>query len=263
MQIKVNKPFISVIINCHNGEKYLSRSIKSILSQSYKNFEIVFFDNMSYDKSKIIIKSFKDKRIKYFKSKFFLNLYQARNQAISKAKGKYICFCDCDDWWIKHKLRIQVNFIKNKKKINFIYSNLKIFNEKTKKSYLYFKKMPSGNITQNLIDDYKLGILSVFMNKKLFKKNKFNQKYNIIGDFDFFLKLSLKEEFFCINKPLAFYRIHDTNLSKKNNLYIKEMNHWFIKNAIYFKNLKYSLIKLRFMYFKLRFKVFISQFLPY
>ena len=81
MQIKVNKPFISVIINCHNGEKYLSRSIKSILRQSYKNFEIVFFDNMSYDKSKIIIKSFKDKRIKYFKSKFFLNLYQARNQA--------------------------------------------------------------------------------------------------------------------------------------------------------------------------------------
>ena len=88
---------------------------------------------------------------------------------------------------MKNKLMKQLNYLKKNKKVNFIFSNLNIYNEKTKKSFLYFKKMPSGNITQALLNDYKIGIGSVFMNKKLFKNDKFNNKYNIIGDFDFFL----------------------------------------------------------------------------
>ena len=57
------RPLISVIINCHNGENYLSECIKSVLSQTYKNWEIIFFDNNSSDKSVKILNSFKDKRI--------------------------------------------------------------------------------------------------------------------------------------------------------------------------------------------------------
>lgn len=246
-------------MNCHNGEKFLNQSIKSIINQSFKDWELIFFDNQSKDKTKTIAKKFKDKRIRYFKSDLFLNLYEARNKAISKARGQFICFCDCDDWWIRDKLLIQVNFIKKKKNINFIYSNLKVYNEKTKKTSLYFKKMPSGKITQNLLDNYKLGILSVFMSKKLFKNNKFNKKYNIIGDFDFFIKLSLKEKFYCIDKPLAFYRNHDTNFSKKIGLYTKEMDYWVSKNLSKFKRLNYSLKKFRFMFFKLKFKNIIKQ----
>ena len=59
-------PLVSVIVNCHNGEKYLSKSINSILNQTYKNLEIIFCNNKSKDNSEKILKSFKDKRIKYF-----------------------------------------------------------------------------------------------------------------------------------------------------------------------------------------------------
>jgi len=252
------KTLISVIINCYNGEKYLSKCIKSILNQSYKNFEIIFFDNMSIDKSKIIVRRFKDKRIRYFKSKKFLSLYEARNQAISKAKGKYICFCDYDDWWTKNKIKKQINYIKKNKKVNFVFSNLNIYNEKTKKSFLYFKTMPSGKITQTLLNDYRIGIGSVFMSKKLFKDNKFDKRYNIIGDFDFFLKLSLNEKFYCIQEPLAFYRHHDVNFSKKINLFAEEMDHWIDKNSSKFKKLNYSLKRFKFNYYKLKFKQFIN-----
>ena len=69
-------PLVSVIMNCHNGEKYLNESIKSLMSQTYKNRELIFWDNKSFDNSKKIIKKFKDKRIKYFKSEKFYNLYQ-------------------------------------------------------------------------------------------------------------------------------------------------------------------------------------------
>ena len=68
--IKKNKtPLISILMNCHNGEKYLVHSVRSILQQTYRNWELVFFDNVSNDNSKKIIKSFKDKRIRIFSSK--------------------------------------------------------------------------------------------------------------------------------------------------------------------------------------------------
>ena len=67
---------ISVIVNCHNGEKYLSKCIVSILNQKYANLEIIFYDNFSNDRSKEIISTFEDKRIKYFYSNSKQSLYQ-------------------------------------------------------------------------------------------------------------------------------------------------------------------------------------------
>ena len=125
-------PFISVIVNCHNGEKYLVHCIKSILNQNYKNFEIIFWDNCSTDSSKKIINGFKDKRLKKFYSKKFQKLYVARNLAIKKSSGRYLTFLDVDDIWKKNKLLEQVKVLKKNKNIKIIYSNYIINNEKKK-----------------------------------------------------------------------------------------------------------------------------------
>ena len=73
-KIKKKKNYlISVIMNCHNGEKYLDQSIRSVLNQSYENWELIFFNNSSKDKSKNIINNYlQDKRIKYFSSLSYL-----------------------------------------------------------------------------------------------------------------------------------------------------------------------------------------------
>ena len=68
-------------MNCRNGEKYLNKSISSVVFQTYNKWELIFFDNQSSDNSKIILKKFRDKRIKYFKSNKLLNLYDARNKS--------------------------------------------------------------------------------------------------------------------------------------------------------------------------------------
>jgi glycosyltransferase involved in cell wall biosynthesis len=255
---KAFNPLVSVIVNCYNGQDFLKKCIKSIIDQSYKNWEIVFFDNNSTDKSKEILKNFKDKRIKYFKSKKFLKLYKARNLAIAKAKGKYLTFLDTDDWWVKNKLSKQVSLIgeSKEKNINFIYSNVYIYNQKTKKKELYIKsKLQSGKITQNLLRDYKIGILTVMMKKKLFKNNKFNEKYEIIGDFDFFSRLSLDTSFYAIQQPLAYYRSHESNATKKKiNTYIMELKKWIKENKLKFKNNKINLEYPKKVLFKLRLK---------
>ena len=94
--MKKKPPLVSVVVNCYNGESYLHECIESIVNQTYKNWELIFWDNNSSDNSLKIINSFKDKRIKIFKSKTSNNLYHSRNLAIEKCKGNYVCFLDVD-----------------------------------------------------------------------------------------------------------------------------------------------------------------------
>ena len=96
-----NQAKISVIINCLNGQEFLNEAIESVLNQTYTNWEIVFLDNCSTDKSIEIVKNFNNDKIKIFKSDKYLVCGEARNLAISKATGEYIAFLDCDDIWKK------------------------------------------------------------------------------------------------------------------------------------------------------------------
>ena len=116
----------------------------------------------------------------------------------------------------------------------------------------YIRRQAIDDITQQLLNNYFLGILTVMVKKKIFKKYRFTNKYNIIGDFDFFLKLSLIKNFHFIKEPLAIYNIHKSNYSSKNlNVYIKELSLWISHNSknLYrdynLNNLKYLLIKLK------------------
>tara|TARA_Y200000002_G_scaffold335052_1_gene302397 strand:- start:856 stop:1659 length:804 start_codon:yes stop_codon:yes gene_type:complete len=255
------KPLVSIIINCHNGEKYLNESLNSVFNQTYKNFEVIFFNNYSNDNSEKILKKFSDKRIKYFKSKKLYNLYNARNLAINKAKGKYITFIDVDDIWNKNKLEKQIDFLNKNKQFKIVYSNYSSL-KKNKKNLIYKKNLPSGNITQQLLSEYCIGILTIMMCRDIFTKNRFNNKYNIIGDFDLFVKLSKLYKIGSIQKPLALYRIHEENLSKKKNyLYIMELNDWFRNNKKEYQNQKFDLKQFRNFLIKKKIKYYLNKLL--
>ena len=143
---KINQnPLVSVIINCRNGEEYLDNCIKSVLNQTYKNWEIIFFDNNSSDKSSKQIKSYKDQRIKYFKSKKTYTLYKARNLAVSKSDAEFITFLDVDDWWVKTKLEEQINFFLSNPSLDIIYSNLYSFFQKNLSKKIFIKKKLQNN----------------------------------------------------------------------------------------------------------------------
>jgi len=84
-----------------------------------------------------------------------------------------------------------------------------------KKKIFIKKKSPSGFIYQKLLDDYNVGIITAIFRKNIIKdlSKIFDERFSIIGDFDFFLKLSQSHYFHYINTPLAYYRIHDKNFS--------------------------------------------------
>ena len=229
-------------MNCHNGEKFLEQSLSSVLKQSYKNWELIFWDNKSNDSSKKKFLKFKDKRFYYFFSKKHNKLYKARNLAIKKSRGEYVCFLDTDDIWKTSKLKKQVNFLNKNKKVALVYTdylimkNSKIIGKISKSKLLY-----SGEITQNLLDNYNIGILTIMIRKKILKKIKFNNKLDIIGDFDLMLKISRSHLIGSIQKALAVYRIHENNYSKKKmNIHIKEIRKWIeINKKKQFKNFSF------------------------
>ena len=173
-------------MNCHNGEKFLIEAITSVLNQTYKNFELIFFNNFSSDKSEIIIKSINDDRIKYYSSNIFLELYSARNEAIKKAKGEYITFLDTDDLWENNKLDKQLEFFKNNLSTKILYTNYYIFRNSQKDKKLFLKKEKAlRKITQDLLNSNKIGINTIMVKKIFLKKYNFKSDYSIIGDFDF------------------------------------------------------------------------------
>jgi len=256
-----NNPLISIIMNCHNGEKYLSTSLQSIIKQTYKNWELIFYDNKSSDNSKKIVKNLKDNRIKLFSSSKFITLYKARNLAVQKCKGKFITFLDTDDWWHKEKLKRQIEFFKKFKKTKILYSKFYIFDQETKKKKINTERIYSGQITKNLMKNYNIGILTTMVERNIFTKFRFSQKYNIIGDFDFFTRLSLEYPFNKIDKPLAYFRLHKKNYSRLNiNRYIDELNYWLKFNKKLFKKKGVTLLHPWITLVKLKIKKIINYY---
>ena len=237
---------ISVIVNCHNGEEYLENCLNSILNQTFKDFEIIFFDNASIDNTRNILKKFNDDRIKYFLSKKKLTLYNARNQAIQKSSGELIAFLDVDDWWDKNYLSSRASFF-NDDNQDFFYCNRYTFYEKNKKLKLFRKlELPNGKIYSYLAKDYFISISGLIIKKEIFDKvGLFNKDFNIIGDFDLVMRMSRKFNGHATNEPLLFYRYHKNNFSKVNlEMLFKEFNNWFndqvkLEDKYFLNNIKY------------------------
>ena len=210
----MNNTLVSIIVNCYNGEKYLTDTLKSILNQTYKNWEIVFWDNQSTDSSSKIFNSYKDSRFKYFYAKEHTGLGKARNFAVEKSKGDFIAFLDSDDFWDKNKLELQMSYFKNLE-VGVVYSNFWLLKKDKKKKLHMRQKLPRGNIYNELIKNYSVGILTAVIRRKFYLKleKKFDERFTIIEDFDFFLRLSKLCFFESIQEPLAYYRLHGGNLS--------------------------------------------------
>ena len=244
----MKKPLVSIIINCFNGEKFLSKTLQSVLNQKFKDFEVIFLDNCSTDKSAKIYKNIKDERFKYFKTKKKLRLYEARNFALKKIKGKYISFLDTDDWWDNEYLSSREKFFLSSKEYGFSFSNCYHYFENTKKFEIFYNgTLPSGFILDKLLKYYFVKLSSIVLKRELIKNFKFNISYNIIGDYDFILRVSKKFKGMGFQNKFVNIRFHKDNYTHNNRkMFYYEYKDWFknqdFKNKIFFKN-KYLLLK--------------------
>ena len=250
-----NEPLVSIIINCFNGEQYLKKCIDSVISQTYQNWEIIFWDNKSSDRSAQIFKSYKDKRFNYYLAdKHSSILYQARNYALEKANGEFIAFLDADDWWLPIKLSKQI-ILFNDLKVGLVYGNIwRYFEKNNKKIILKKNNLPQGLILGNLLNDYVIRLSSMVIRKSYLNKldYKFNNNFHIIGDFDLNVRIAAIYKVACVQQPIAFLRYHDKNESLINkDKEIQELKIWrdeMKKNQIISSNIQFRNISIKISY---------------
>ena len=199
---KESKIFVSVIMPTYNASKFIKNSIKSVLNQSYKNFELIIVDDCSTDNTIDIVKLFKksDKRVRYIKTKKNSNTCALpRNLGIRAAKGKIIGLIDSDDFWYPDKLKLQLNNFKKNDYLVCSASNYVKENQKVKSNFLinYFRIILQTFIFYQLKKDryYWLYIYnpvvvsSVLLRKKVFNILLFDENENIREDLYFWLRL--------------------------------------------------------------------------
>ena len=127
----MSKDLVSIVLAVHNGEKYLSSQIESILNQTYDNFELIICDDLSSDCSLEIVKKFgeNDNRIKIIENAQNLGIVSNFLSALKETRGKYICFSDQDDIWMLDKIQKLVDCMDSDADVSLVYSDLEIYND--------------------------------------------------------------------------------------------------------------------------------------
>lgn len=204
---------MTVIINCFNGEKYLREAINSVLAQTYENWEIIFWDNQSTDSTREIVQGYEDERIHYYYAPEHTNLGEARNQAMKKANGDYIAFLDSDDWWAPDFLSEGVSVIQQEHCAVYYTNYFEVIGQEKK---VYNKNTISG--VQNLkevLDNYKIGMSANIIDNSIIHNNnlQFDPDFQLIEDYDFFIKLGLCGDYYYNSNPTSFYRNHSDSTS--------------------------------------------------
>ncbi len=219
----MKSPLVSIVINCYNSERFLNRALKSIYSQTYKNWEIIFWDNLSTDSSSNIAKSYDDK-LKYHRANKNTNLGIARKKAIELAKGEYLAFLDCDDEWMPEKLEKQVNALEMNKNYDFSYTGVHYINEYNRIILKYLPKAISGNVFSYQLNKYEIGIQSVLIRNNI--DMNFNQDLQFSPDYDLLMNIASKYKAFVIKEYLIKYRVVSGSLTnQKIHLWWSEMQY--------------------------------------
>ncbi len=231
-------PLVSILLPYYNNEKYVFKTINSVLKQTYKRFElIIIFDEYFKIKNDVYNKLLKlkkkNKKIKIILNKKNLGVAISRNIGISKSKGKYIAFIDSDDLWDKKKLEIQVNFMK-KNNLKFSHTNYNIIDEKDKIIGKF--NSPKKLTYSKLINSCDIGTSTVMIDRSIIHLCKF-PKLKTKEDFVVWLRFAKKNiSILSIDKFLTYWRSTNESLSSSISQRFfdafKVYNHYQNFNAI-------------------------------
>lgn len=250
MEVMMDSELVSIITPSYNTGDYIAETIKSVVAQTYTNWEMIIVDDCSTDNTDMVVAQFSDNRIRYFKNKKNSGAAVSRNYALREARGRWIAFLDSDDLWMPEKLERQVSFMK-KNGYSFSYTNYSVIDEKSRPMLLTVGG--PKKVGKMLMYAYCwLGCLTVMYDARIvgiiqiedLKKN---------NDYAIWLKVIKKVNCYKLNDITSFYRKRTGSISNIN--YIKLIRHHYflwrygekmcVVNAIFFTfvNLLFGVIK--------------------
>jgi glycosyltransferase involved in cell wall biosynthesis len=209
-------PLVSVIVNCFNGEEYLAEALDSIKAQTYTNWEIIFWDNMSTDASAQIAREF-DPRLRYFKSQEMVGLGAARKLAVEQTNGKFLAFLDCDDLWMPEKLEKQVR-VMEESGCTVCYGGVVKINADGKAIGQQIPNAFRGNLFDRLLRNFEIHVPAVMVRRASMVAIDvtFDEHLTTSEEYGLFMQLAVTYPFVALEEPVASYRIHDSALTNRS-----------------------------------------------
>ena len=219
-------PLISVIINCFNSEKYLDAALDSVLAQTYPDWEIVFWDNQSTDRSAQIVKDRADPRIRYFYAPQHTVLGEARNLAIAQAQGDWVAFLDCDDLWAPEKLALQVDLIRqNGPELGLVYGRAEHLLEQDGLATAWGQKLaqvssaarfelPQGRIFAQMMRANHVPLVAALVRRSaLTAVGGISPSLKQAEDYELFVKVAHAYTVAAVDAEICQFRVHQSNWS--------------------------------------------------
>jgi len=243
---------VSIIMPCYNSQKFIEDAIRSVLLQSYKNWELIIVDDCSNDNSMQIINQYQknDNRIRVYITDSNSGCPAVpRNIAIKNSSGQYIAFLDSDDLWMPKKLEEQMKIFKSQRDVGVVFSNYELINEKGLRINKIIKSPEKVNYSMLLNSNYIGNLTAIY---DILKIGRIYQKNIKNEDYLYWLEI-LRKGLYARNTNTnnALYRLHRHSFSANKfkvikwqwQIYTKELKLKKLKASYYM--MKYALLALR------------------
>ena len=213
------KPEISIIMPVHNAEKFLRKSIESLLNQECRNFELLIIDDMSRDSSRKIISEYEDDRVLFFSNKKNEGVAKSLNRLIKHARGKYIVRMDADDISVTNRLDLQLEFMERNEEVGILGGQISMIDE-AGEIVGNNSRFPLEHraIAKELMYRCPIAHPTYFVRKKVYQELG-GYSNRPAEDYDFLLRaLSRNVKFANLPEIILFYRVHSESVSQRSEL---------------------------------------------
>jgi len=207
-------PKICVIMSVYNGLPYLKEAVKSILNQTYKNFEFIIVDDASRDKTWQFLKSLKDKRVKLIQNKKNLGLAASLNIAIRLAQGDFIARMDADDISLSNRFEEQIKYLTKHQEIDLCGTWVTLIDDTGK--IVGSKTRPTTNRQiKRTLSIYPCIIHPTFMGKRDFfvKSGGYRSEFDFTEEYDLLMRARKNFKMANLNKKLLMWRLSNSRRS--------------------------------------------------
>jgi glycosyltransferase involved in cell wall biosynthesis len=229
---------VSIVIATYNRSKLLKECLESLLSQTYRDIELIVVDDGSTDDTQAMVSRMarKHSNIRFY-PRPHLGLPATRNFGLERAHGEFICFFDSDDIWPPDYIEIMVRNLQANPDFDAAYSKIKILaNDETNGQFQTIDKLPSGHITADIFLRSKAFNLpsSTVLRKNAFNGIFWGESTGNCDDFDVFLRISTKSKFLYVPEICMMYRKTEDSItaSARRKLFTY---HMYVMERFYFK----------------------------
>ena len=207
-------PSVSINLCCYNSEKYLRETLDSIVSQTYKDWELVIINDGSSDSTEKIIREYivQDYPIVYHYQEN-KGIGASRNEALKRSQGEFIAFIDHDDIWLPDKLEKQIPLFHDQE-VCLVFSNyMAIYPNGKKVLGSAFFSFHRGNIFKQLLKNNFIVLSTAVVRKAIANEHNGFPHYRYSEEYELFLKIAKKYRIDFVGEPMAEFRYHQTNSS--------------------------------------------------